>query len=201
MAYCASCGRELPQDAAFCPACGKSVSQTVSTATAQGQPRPQMEFDRLMAQPQLQDLWFRRVLAFVIDSVIVGVAVFIIGAIVSVSTGLASGVFFPFTSGFPSSSFFSFGFPLPGVFPVFVLLYFVILELAYQRTFGKAMLGLRVVTMNGASLDAGKVLLRNISKVYWVLLLLDLVGGLITPVQTGQKYLDHIAKTNVVLAQ
>lgn len=151
-------------------------------------------------QPRLQELWLKRVFAFIIDTVIVGIAVGVVELIFFISSGLASGVIFPFNSAF-ASPFSVLGLVLPGVTSVLVFFYFVILESTFHKTLGKAALGLRVATTDGTSLDAGRVFLRNISKVYWVLLLLDLVGGLVTPVQSGQKYSDHIANTNVVLGR
>jgi hypothetical protein len=40
--------------------------------------------------------------------------------------------------------------------------------------------------------------IRNISKVYWVLLILDVVGGFFTVGDPRQKYSDRIARTTVV---
>jgi hypothetical protein len=39
---------------------------------------------------------------------------------------------------------------------------------------------------------------RNISKVYWLLLLLDVVVGLATPKQYTQKFSDKLVGTSVV---
>jgi uncharacterized RDD family membrane protein YckC len=59
-------------------------------------------------------------------------------------------------------------------------------------------MGLKVTTLSGAQLDWGQAFLRNISKIYWVLLLLDVVAGLAMQKAYKQKFSDNYAGTIVV---
>src|SRR5712692_3699880 len=192
MAFCAHCGRELPAGAIFCPSCGTAVTPQ----------RQETEFDRLTKDSGTQEYWLRRVFAFVIDLLVVSVVEFFIASIVFFPIFLATGVFFPFASlGFFLNLLSPLSLLLSGFTALVLLTYFTLAELAYQKTFGKALLGLVVVTTDGTPLNIGRALVRNVSKIYWLLLLLDLVGGLITPLLAGQKFSDHLVNTNVLLAR
>lgn len=192
MPYCSACGREVQVDSTFCPHCGAQIKVAGSFAG-----RSENEFDRISRDSRTQEHWVKRVVAYIIDWVIVSVATGILGLITILAMGLATGAFFG------SASFFlvPFGglsFGLFGLSAVLFLLYFTLMEAIYQRTIGKMMMGLRVSTTDGSKVDLFKAFVRNISKIYWLLLLLDLVGGFFGRVQPGQRYLDHIANTIVI---
>ncbi len=193
MAFCAHCGRELPAGATFCPSCGTAVTP---------QQRQETELDRLTKDSGTQEYWLRRVIAFVIDLLVVSVVEFFITTVVFFPIFLATGAFFPLASlGFFLNLLSPLSLLLSGFTALLLLTYFTLAELAYQKTFGKALLGLVVVTTDGTPLNIGRALVRNVSKIYWLLLLLDLVGGLITPLPAGQKFSDHLVNTNVLLAR
>ena len=78
------------------------------------------------------------------------------------------------------------------------LLYFALSEGFYHRTLGKSFLGLQVNTTDGSTLNVPKAFIRNITKIFWLLLLLDLIGGFFTQVKPGQRFMDKIANTFVV---
>lgn len=137
-------------------------------------------------------------IAYIIDWVIVSLITAVIEVIALVALGIAglgvfgqnfSAIFVPFGG---------FGFGVFGVSALLFLSYFTISEALYQRTFGKSIMGLKVITTDGSRFDIGKAFLRNLSKIYWLLLLLDLIGGFFTRVEPGQKFSDHIANTVVV---
>ncbi len=179
MVYCWKCGAELQDPAAFCFKCGASIKPNVSTEGQTG-------FEHLSHDKTLQDHWLRRVLAFIIDSIIVGavVSLLVLGAVVpSVFLG----------GGFPVLWGFWFG----GIVPLVILAYFILAEAIYARTIGKQIMGLRVVRKDGKPIDLGTSFLRNISKIFWVLLLLDVVAGLAMRGETSQKYSDRYVGTVV----
>jgi uncharacterized RDD family membrane protein YckC len=134
--------------------------------------------------------WILRLIALVIDSVIMGIIVWILMSFVLVSL-LFSGAFW-----------LGWGYPLvfPLVLGILEVLYFVVMELAFGgATFGKKILGLQVQMTDGARITFDKSLIRNISKIYWLLLLLDWLIGIVTPgADRKQKYTDRIAGTTVV---
>jgi len=188
MAFCAHCGRELPAGAIFCPSCGTAVTPQ----------RAETEFDRLTKDSGTQEYWLRRVFAFVIDLLVVSVVEFFIAAVVFFPIFLATGVLFPLASlGFFLNLLSPLSLLLSGFTALVLLTYFTLAELTYQKTFGKALLGLVVVTIDGTPLNIGRAFVRNVSKVYWLLLLLDLAAGFITPLPAGQKFSDHLVNTNV----
>jgi uncharacterized RDD family membrane protein YckC len=189
MAFCAHCRRELPAGAVFCPSCGTAVTP---------QQLQETELDRLTKDSGTQEYWLRRVFAFVIDLLVVSVIEFFIAAVVFFPIFLATGIVFPLASlGFFLNLLSPLSLLLSGFTALVLLIYFTVAETAYRKTFGKALLGLVVVTTDGSPLNIGRAFVRNVSKVHWLLLLLDLVAGFITPLQAGQKFSDHLVNTNV----
>jgi uncharacterized RDD family membrane protein YckC len=145
-------------------------------------------FETIGKDQQLQDHWLRRLVAFVIDTIIVsliaGVLIVIPLYLWTLTTGLPWYVFNPFS--FP---FFT------GIISV---LYFSFLEAYYGWTFGKHLMNLRTVKLDGQKPSLDLAFLRNLSKIYWILALLDTVIALATPGDPHQKLTDRVAGTTVV---
>ncbi len=187
MPYCRTCGTEVSSGAVYCPNCGA----TTGFATVQATPT---EFDRLTKDTRTQEHWMKRVVAYVIDWVVVSVATAILALIafmifrISLSS-FGTGFFFPLAG--PA-------FGILGISAILFLLYFTMAEGTYQKTIGKSLLGLHVVTLDGKPVNLEKALIRNVSKIYWPFLLLDLIGGFFMNVEPGQRYLDKIAYTIVL---
>lgn len=134
--------------------------------------------------------WIYRLIALVIDSIIVGIPVYIIWN-------------FVFWSIFWSGAWWMIGYGswliLPFIFGIIQLFYFVILDVAWGATIGKRIMGLKVQMTNGSKVQFGQAFLRNVSKIYWLLLLLDWIIGIATPgPDRRQKYTDRMAGTTVV---
>lgn len=133
--------------------------------------------------------WFKRLIAFVIDAIIVVVVLVVAAVALAIPVLLLSGV------GALTALF-------AGVFSVlaglFLLLYFTIAESSVGATIGKRAMGLKVVAVNGGHPNIGQAFVRNISKIHWVLLLLDVVVGLATSKQYTQKFSDRFIGTAVV---
>ncbi|MEM3068782.1 MAG: RDD family protein [Nitrososphaerales archaeon] len=183
MPYCWRCGKELPEGARFCPKCG---AQTSGPEQAE-----RTGLERIGYEVSLQDHWIRRIVAIIIDSVIVGAIAWVLTAI----------LFLPvlFTAGWPSFwaspwNWLQFPFAMGVIF----IFYFTITESVYGYTLGKRIMNLRVITLNGQIPNLEKAFIRNISKIYWIFLLLDIIGGLATKGDPRQKYTDRIADTVVV---
>ncbi|MCX8153083.1 MAG: RDD family protein [Candidatus Bathyarchaeota archaeon] len=134
--------------------------------------------------------WIYRFLALLIDSVIIGIPVYIIWN-------------FVFWSIFWSGDWWLIGYGswliLPFIFGIIQLFYFVILDVAWGATIGKRIFGLKVQMTNGSKVQFGQAFLRNLSKVYWLFLLLDWIIGIATPgPDKRQKYTDRMAGTTVI---
>jgi uncharacterized RDD family membrane protein YckC len=79
------------------------------------------------------------------------------------------------------------------------VLYFAFME-AYNggRSLGKRIMGLRVTTDGGQSPGLGPAFVRNISKINWVLLLLDVILGLALEIGYVKKFSDRFMGTKVI---
>jgi uncharacterized RDD family membrane protein YckC len=174
--YCSKCGEKLPEGTKFCPNCGTAVKLEARAETV---------VDRFEKDPYLQEHWIKRVIAYVIDSIIVGVVTTIILAV----------ALFPFLLANPLGFFNLLSFPF--AMGLLYILYFPISETMYGATIGKRLLVLKVVTKTDGKPSFEKAFIRNISKIHPVLLLLDLIGGLVTSTDLHQKYTDRIANTTV----
>ena len=174
--YCSKCGEKLPDDTKFCPKCGAPVKFEAKAETV---------VQRFERDPYLQEHWIKRAIAYIIDSIIVGVATAILLAIALFPSFIANPVTFV--------NIFSFPFAMGLLY----ILYFPIAETMYGATLGKSLLGLKVVTKTDGKPSFEKAFIRNISKIHGVLMLLDLIGGLVTSTDLHQKYTDRIANTTV----
>ena len=190
MVYCWKCGSELREDAGFCPKCGASVRGTMGVQSPTG-------FELLRDDKNVQNHWARRVIALVIDAVIVTVAVAIIAVVASIP--FLIGLNFAFTTGgaFPAWWNAWWGVWLGGLIPLVVFLYFFLAEGLYGRTLGKEIMGLRVQRVDGKPMDFRNSFVRNISKIYWILLLIDVAVGLGTHGEMSQKWSDRYIGTKV----
>jgi len=175
--HCTNCGKELPEGAEFCPNCGAAVRPEVGYETAA---------ERIGRDPLLQQHWIKRIIAIVIDSIIVGIA----------TTIVTVAVFFPLFLANPFGFFNWMSFPF--AMGLIYILYFTIIESVYGCTIGKGIVNLKVVAADGGRPSLESAFIRNISKIYWILLILDVIGGFLTATDPHQKYSDRIAHTTVV---
>jgi uncharacterized RDD family membrane protein YckC len=188
LVYCPNCGKQLSDGALYCAGCGAEVGGTTQVSGYRS------GIDALMRSTSVQEYWVRRLIAFVIDAVLVGVVLGIIILSASVSSLLVN----PFTwTTFASSISFAAG-TFSVLSGVILVLYFSVAESYYGRSLGKGLMGLRV-TVDGKSLPSFEMaLIRNISKIYWILLLLDVIVGLAIEVDHRRKVSDRYAHTMVV---
>jgi uncharacterized RDD family membrane protein YckC len=136
--------------------------------------------------------WIIRLIAYIIDSIIIAIPTYIIWYVVLLSIIFSGGV-----TGFVAAYGFAFIFPF--FFGIIQLLYFVILDVSWGATIGKRVMGLSVQTTSGGKVDFGKAFIRNISKIFWLFLILDwLIGIATTGSDKRQKFTDRWAGTTVV---
>jgi len=163
-------------------------------AQGQAQSMPMSGVDSLMKDSNVQSYWFKRLIALIIDGVIIGVVVVVIFALIAVMVALPG----YFAYGYAPLSFLFGGVTL--VVGILLILYFPIAEVTRGATIGKSVMKLKVVGKSGGNPDFVEAFVRNISKIYWLLLLLDVIVGLATQKGYQQKYSDHIMGTSVVPA-
>ncbi len=135
--------------------------------------------------------WILRIIAIIIDNIILYVVAWLLLALV-----LTPLLFL----GAPSLFWLGFDWlVLPFVSGILGVLYFVILEVYWDGTLGKKIMGLRAQMTNGNKVTLDKAFIRNISKIHPLLLLLDWLIAFVTPGDDRrQKYTDRIAGTTVV---
>jgi len=80
------------------------------------------------------------------------------------------------------------------------VIYFTVIEASsWQASLGKRLMGLQVQMLNGGKAPFGKTFMRNLSKIFWPILLIDWIIGIATPgPDPRQRYFDRIAGTTVV---
>ena len=170
MPYCTDCGKKLPIGAKFCPNCrATNRNSVIQYGTAA---------ERILNESSLQQHWVKRLIAIVIDSIIVGIATTLIGYLINYA-GIFNWLNFPFVMGF------------------MYVIYFTITELTYGYTIGKKIVNLKVITSDGRKPSLESAFLRNISKIHFIFLILDAIGGFFLSPDPHQKYVDQIAHTTV----
>ena len=190
MVYCWKCGSELREDAGFCPKCGASVRGTMGVQSPTG-------FELLRDDKAVQNHWARRLIALIIDAAIVTVALVIIAVVVSIPFLVGLSLSSTTVGAFPVWWGAWWGFWFGGIGSLVLFLYFFLAEGLYGRTIGKEIMGLRVQRADGKPMDMRSSLVRNISKIYWVLLLIDVAVGLGTHGEMSQKWSDRFIGTKV----
>ena len=136
--------------------------------------------------------WVLRIIALIIDSIIIGIIAFIIATIILVPL-LFTGALYSFWLGYGTFLV------TPFIVGILEVLYFSFFDVWWGGTLGKRLMGLTVQMTNGNKVTIDKAFIRNISKIYWLLLLLDWLIAVVTPgADRRQKYSDRIAGTTVV---
>ena len=186
MAYCWKCGAQLYEYSSFCHSCGAPAKSSQAVA-----PGGQTGFDRLKDDKGFQDHWVKRVIAYIVDVAIVSVAVFVL--VLAVALPAFPAIFFGQT--FPFAWFW--GFWLGGIASLIMLAYFVLADALFGRTLGKELLGLRVTRVDGKRIDLWASFVRNLSKIVFVLLIIDVAAGLGSHGDGRQKYSDRYIGTTV----
>lgn len=189
MAFCAKCGKELPVGAIVCPYCGTPVpgASGASAATASAPAASVSGIDALSKDSKAQDYWFRRIIAYIVDAIIVYVPLAIISFVVLFSYLFVGGF------GFYGLLYGTYTFLWAFIF----ILYNVAMETRSGASFGKRFFNLKVVNKSGQNPTASESFIRNITKIYFLLLLLDVIVGLATSKAYNQKYTDKFAGTSI----
>ncbi|HKZ89960.1 MAG TPA: RDD family protein [Thermoplasmata archaeon] len=146
---------------------------------ALGAPSMPTAIDMIGHNAALQEHWIRRVIAAVIDALVVFVGVVFFG------------VFLVF---FASPGWLSWWFPF--VIGALFVAYGTVFEGVFGWTIGKRLLSLRVVAIGGM-MDIVRAFIRNISKIHIILLVFDVLIGAATHGDPRQRWLDRFAGTSV----
>jgi uncharacterized RDD family membrane protein YckC len=133
-------------------------------------------FDYIGQDNALQQHWLKRFVAILLDAIIVYVPTVVFISVIGgryVSAGLLSGVF--------------------------LFLYSGLFDFAIGGTIGKRLMRMKAVSMKG-SLTLSQALMRNASKIFAPLLLIDWVIGMAVDTHDPrQKWTDQLAHTSVIV--
>ncbi len=187
--FCPKCGAQVLAGAGFCPSCGTPLSGDA------GHQAPATGLNALTREARAQEYWTKRLFAFVIDAIVVYAVIGLAVAAAALPAFLA-GLLVPGSS----PAFFPFGAYFGTFASLLLVLYFAFAEWAYGRTLGKSVMGLHVTTGAGGRPNFGVSFLRNLSKINWVLLLLDVILGLALEVGYTKKFSDRYLGTSVAQA-
>ena len=133
--------------------------------------------------------WIYRLIAYIIDSIIIAIPTYIVWFIITLAVSFS-----------PLSFFAVYGLAIvfPFILGIIEVLYFAVLDVMWGATIGKRILGLQVQMVNGGKVPFGKAFIRNISKIYWIFLLLDWLIGVFSTGDKRQKFTDRFTGTNVI---
>jgi uncharacterized RDD family membrane protein YckC len=128
-------------------------------------------------------IFTRRVIAYVIDFLVVSAFMWIIS-------------FFLYGLLGPKNVYQAYQ-VIPFLMPVLGLLYFMLCEKIAGASIGKAIMKLEVKSRNGANISWLQAIVRNLSKIYWVPIIFDwLIGRFLKT----DRILNNITRTIVVNA-
>jgi len=180
MTHCKNCGTELTENAKFCPKCGTPV--VAEDAAARAEPvAPESASGLKLA------FWGERFLAWLIDSVIIGVIV----GFLTLFTWFA-GHSFTLWSSWPSWIPF-FNFNMGGII---YFLYWMLMDGAYGQSLGKMIMHLKVTRIDGEPANIGQVAVESAGKAFF--LPLDFLIGLFLYPKRRQRVFSYLSETVVV---
>jgi uncharacterized RDD family membrane protein YckC len=155
--FCNKCGTPNAANAQFCSSCGAAMGPVSGAVTAPSAPVPYAA-----VVPAAYGGFWIRVVAAIIDGIVVRVIVFPVGAIFGLG-GLAG-----MMGGFPHRGL---GLHILGGGVVFVLVIFgswlyeaFMLSSPYQATLGKMIFGMKVTDLNGNRISFGRATGRHFAK-------------------------------------
>lgn len=133
-------------------------------------------FDLVGHNQALQEHWIRRVIAFIIDAFLVILVFLFFNAVLVILAWqfLAWTLFYG----------------------VLFVIYATLFEGIFGWTVGKRLVSLRVVAIDGF-MDPVRAAIRNISKLHFVILFVDLIVGVFTQGDPRQRFLDRVGRTSV----
>jgi uncharacterized RDD family membrane protein YckC len=179
---CTYCGTEIHMSADFCSNCGYSNRSSFNDTDTYRTGGLESKF-----------YWMLRIFAFIIDSIIVGIVVFAAFAVLFIPylfRSLITGQWLTF------QNFIQFPFSM-GLFQV---AYFTVLEGWYHSSFGKRLLGMKIIKINGRPPSFFDAFLRNISKIHIIFLFIDLFFGVFVFGLKRWKITDRIAGVSVAFS-
>jgi uncharacterized RDD family membrane protein YckC len=131
----------------------------------------------------MENFWGQRFAALLVDIIIITLFMWIISSIIFI---LLAGV-----------GIFSFLNYWIFIGAILIIVYFTYMEGKTSSTFGKRLFKLRVEAVKG-SMSYKKAFIRNLSKILWLPLILDVILGFLMG-DSNDRFLDKVSETYVVM--
>ena len=179
MANCSNCGFELPAGAVYCPKCGTSVPKTNEVPVSPLSPAAAVTQGPVLAT------WGERFVAWLIDFLIVSAVAWVIRSLAGLgSVGLFPGVpnWVPFLN--------------MGLTEVFLFFYWMVMESAYGKSFGKMVMQLKVTRLDGSTPSIMQSALQSVGKAF--ILWLDVILAWFVFAKKRQRAFNRLSGTIVV---
>jgi uncharacterized RDD family membrane protein YckC len=187
MPYCRKCGNELPEEAKYCPVCGTPVS-TEETPVAPTLPPAPTAPEAPVAAGLTLASWGERFVAWLIDAILVTIAMGILTGIIGI-IGLFSGFgFFNIQDWFP----------VFGLNGIVIFFYWTFMESSNGQSFGKMAMRIKVTRVNGSAINMGQAAIESIGKAFFPILVIDFLIGLILYPKKQQRLFNYLSQTIVV---
>ncbi len=131
----------------------------------------------------MENFWGRRFAALLVDIIIITLFMWIVSSII-----------FMLLAGVGIFSFLNYWIFIGAIL---IIVYFTYMEGKTSSTFGKRLFKLRVEAVKG-SMDYKKAFIRNLSKILWLPLILDVILGFLIG-DSNDRFLDKVSETYVVM--
>jgi hypothetical protein len=134
--------------------------------------------DMVLDDKQAQEFWLRRIIAYVIDAIVIYVPIEIISS-------------YAWELGYYHQA--------PWIIAgTLMVVYTALFEAELGYTIGKRIMDLEVVSLDPRPYDIKRGIIRNITKLHFALLVIDMIGGLMQEGRSNQRYLDTVENCEVV---
>lgn len=128
-------------------------------------------------------LWGKRIVALIVDFLIITLLLYVIVAVIYPVIAL-------------TKLFIVFNYLWIPIAAILIVAYFTYFEGKYGTTPGKNFMNLRVRPLKG-NMTNKKAFIRNLSKILWLPLIIDILIGFAQS-KPRERYLDRVAKTEVI---
>lgn len=132
----------------------------------------------------MESIFKKRILAYIIDYFVITALMWILAQILAI-------IIIPYSM-FIIYNYFVF------ILPIITIIYFAFLEKNKGVTVGKSIMFLKVVSSSGNEINYFQAIIRNLSKIYWVPIIVDLIIGRFYGDESNERILGKLSKTKVV---
>lgn len=133
----------------------------------------------------MQNLWSKRFTALIIDALLITLIIWVLSALLYPLIAIADG--------FSVLNYWLL------VTVIIIIAYFTYLEGSSCTTLGKNLMKIKVIS-NENKMDYKKAFIRNLSKILWIPLILDVLVGYVSN-SSKLRYLDEVAGTNIIMSE